>query len=216
MAIIPPFPFHQNPDSFDPAKEMPEALMVRPQLFFRVKLRPYAVTDESKDIPLELMFVSAFEKCDLTPHNPIQQAGMQMYYDPSPVPVLYVGHIKHALCRVSLMPVFLNGNDTPTIPNNREIIQKKTSEYPYGRYDTFTGRGSSRTKVLGSKLYEINFFLWQYAKGTRRTQPFSEVLESRRQHKSAILEKRKKTRVSRKRPRKEATDSDSDSESDSD
>jgi hypothetical protein len=212
MAIIPPSPFHENPDSFNPAQEMSNALMVRPQLFFRVKLRPYAVLNAQSDISLELMFVSAFEKCDLTPYNPIQQAGMQMYYDPSPVPVLYVGHIKHALCRVPLMPVFLNGNDTPTIPSNRDIILKKTLEYPYGRYDTFTGRGASKAKVLGSRLYEINFFLWQYAKGTKRTQPFSEVLESRRQHKSAILEKRKRVHLARKRPREEPAESDSESD----
>ena len=198
MAIIPPFPYHNNPDIFDPIKEMSSSLKVRPQLFFRLQLKPYGSSDLSSFIPLELMFVSAFAECDLTPDHPLQTAGMEMFYDPSPQPILYVGHVKDALCRLSVMPVFVNGNDTPTIPNDPKLIAKKKKLFPHGKYDTYAGK----TKVPGSKLYEINYFLWQYAKGHKRSQNFDEVLDCRKQHEIAFQERRKQRILKQKQSRK--------------
>jgi hypothetical protein len=135
---------------------MDQSWKVRPQLFFRVTLRPIdaAASDSSSDIPLELIYFSLFEPLNVTPQHPLQKAGVEMLYEPSPVPCVYVGFIKHTLCRVPLMPCFLHGNETPTIPIS---YRAKKNLFPHGRVDG--------PRTPGSKVYEVNQFLWQYGKG---------------------------------------------------
>jgi hypothetical protein len=69
---------------------------------------------------------------------------------------------------------------------------------PHEKNDTYVGRN----KVPGSKLYEINYFLWQYAKGHKRSQNFDEVLEIRKGNELASQGKRKQRILKQKESRK--------------
>ncbi len=97
---------------------------VRPQLFFHCTLRPigtvagsYNSSDE--DIPLDLIFFSPFEELRLRTAGIMESKGIHRVYEPSPVPALYVGRVEDLLCRVPLIPCFLDiggsecGRDRP-------------------------------------------------------------------------------------------------------
>ena len=67
------------------------------------------------DIQVQLVFYSTFEPVDLPGGGPLEAVGVQKLYKPSPTPILDVGLA--VLGRVPLMPLFLLGNSTPTIPH---------------------------------------------------------------------------------------------------
>ena len=46
----------------------------------------------------------------------MESKGIHRVYEPSPVPTLYVGRVEDLLGRVPLIPRFLDGNATSTIP----------------------------------------------------------------------------------------------------
>ena len=117
-----------------------------------------------RDILLQLMFFSRFLKCCLTPDHPLTKAGHQMVYAPSPQPVVHVGHIGHALCRVPLMPCFLDGNSTPTIPQKYNRDQNR--KFKHGQVDTRTTRGGN--------LYEINQWMLTYGRPKLREMSYEE------------------------------------------
>ena len=187
MLVAPPFPFHLDPDHFDINTQYKEAWKVRPELFFRCKIRPLE-SDGSKslnsqrDIPLQLMFYSKFKECNLTPNHPLQRAGNEMIFEPMPVPILHVDHVRHALCRVPLMPCYLHGNSTPTIPP--EIHR---SLYPDGQCDN-----AARP---GSRLYEVNHFMWSYGrpKTSLRSESFSDSEKRKLEQMKETVKKRAKT-----------------------
>ena len=113
--------------------------------FFHCQIRPLnpdgtMCERADRDIPLQLMFFSRFLKCCLTPDHPLTKTGHQMVYERSPEPVVDVGHIRHALCRVPLMPCFLDGNSTPTIPQSYNRNQAR--KFKHWQADTRTTIGS--------------------------------------------------------------------------
>ncbi len=63
--------------------------------------------------------------------------------------------------RVQLMPLFLAGNSTPTIPP--KYSQHKRSGFPVGTCDTAAADGRR-----GSNMYEVNQWLWQFGHGKQR------------------------------------------------
>jgi hypothetical protein len=109
-----------------------------------------------------------------------------MVYEPSPDPVVHVGHIGHALCRVPLMPCFLDGNSTPTIPQS--YSREQARKFKYGQADTRT--------TVGSKLYEINQWMLTYGRPKLREMSYEEGQEEK---KRKFEETVKVRRVSRKR-----------------
>ena len=182
MLVAPPFPFHLDPDHFDLNTQYKEAWKVRPELFFRCKIRPLSPDgtkslNSETDIPLQLMFYSKFNECKLTPHHPLQKAGNEMIFEPMPVPVLHVDHVRHALCRVPLMPCFVHGNDTPTIPRGfaRNL-------YPDGQADT-----ASRP---GSRLYEVNHFMWSFGRPKERNESVSDLKKRKMETMKETVKKR--------------------------
>ena len=75
MLVIPPFPYHTQPDAFDPkdSEEWEDAWFACPELFFKCSIRPIGGSDTgTEDIELELMFYRQFPKFDrpLTPEHP--------------------------------------------------------------------------------------------------------------------------------------------------
>jgi hypothetical protein len=86
---------------------------------------------------------------------------VQKYYEPTKTPTFYVGQVSNVLGRVPLMPLFLLGNATPTIPYKLRKYQR--NRFPYGR--TNTAQESCRR---GSNVYELNAWLWQFWRGKPR------------------------------------------------
>ena len=76
------------------------------------------------DIPLDLVFFSSFEDLCLHLTGTMESNGVRKLYEPSPVPTLYVGRIQDLLWRVPLIPCFLDGNSTSTIPHKYASRQK--------------------------------------------------------------------------------------------
>ena len=184
MVVIPPFPFHNAPDEFDTKSAFHKAWKVRPFLFFRCKIRPLEASGSDSDIALQLMFFSRFFPCDLTKQHPLQKAGSEMLYDPSPEPHLFVGHIHHALGRVPLMPCFLDGNTTPTIPKSQR--EQKRTKFPWGQADNPRG--------LGSKLYEVNNFMWEFGRPKKREMSFEAAQAMRKKRQDEAVKKRVSTK----------------------
>ena len=63
--------------------------------------------------------------------------------------------------RVPLIPLFLAGNSTPTIPH--KYSKHKSFGFPMGNCDTAAAAG-----LCGSNVYEVNPWLWQFGRGKPR------------------------------------------------
>ncbi len=63
--------------------------------------------------------------------------------------------------RVPLIPLFLAGNTTPTIPH--QYSQHKRSGFPVGSCDSAAEDGRR-----GNNAYEVNPWLWQFGRGKQR------------------------------------------------
>ena len=139
MATIPPHPHYIGPRDaqYDVAASIsdPDSMwIVRPQLYFSCTLRPLnAAVDRynnsSDDIPLDLVFFSAFEDLLLRMTGTMESRGVRKLYEPSPVPTLYVGRVEDVLGRVPLFPCFLDGNLTSTIPHKYAARQGLDFEF---------------------------------------------------------------------------------------
>jgi hypothetical protein len=63
--------------------------------------------------------------------------------------------------RVPLIPLFLAGNSTPTIPH--KFSKQKGSGFPMGCSDLAASDGR-----CGSSVYEVNTWLWNFGSGKPR------------------------------------------------
>ena len=141
MLTIPPYPFVGE------SSEVPldQCWVVRPRLFFSCHLRPRGArlprranyTYGHDDIQVQLVFYSTFEPMVLPIGGPMDAMGVQKLYEPSPTPILYVGLVADVLGRVPLMPgimpLFLLGNSTLTIPH--QLSQHRGARFPHGLAD---------------------------------------------------------------------------------
>ena len=168
VITVPPHPFVLPVD--DPSEvPLEECWMARPQLFFTCFLRPVDGRPPKRamdtygpdDIRADLVLFSTFEDLDLPGSGPMETRGVTKYYEPSPTPILYVGPISNVLGRVPLMPLFLHGNSTPTIPH--EFRHLNRSKFQYGCADA---SGESGRK--GSNVYEVNLWMWEFGRGKPR------------------------------------------------
>jgi hypothetical protein len=93
--------------------------------------------------------------------GPMEDAGVIKLYEPSPPPCRYVAMAETMVGRVPLIPLFLAGNSTPTIPHM--FSKRKDSGFPHGCADPATADGRR-----GSNVYEVNHWLWQVGRGKPR------------------------------------------------
>jgi hypothetical protein len=112
---------------------------------------------------VSLVYFSTFEPIDLTPDSIMQQAGVPMLYDSASnqrLPCLYICPMANVLGRAPLIPCFIGGNSHPTIPCRFKDDQHIGHASP----DTQSrwGRGN------GSRLYEVNIWMWRYGRGRPR------------------------------------------------
>jgi hypothetical protein len=111
-------------------------------------------------IRVDLVLFSMFEDLDLG-SGLMEARGIQKCYDPSLTPILYVGPISNGLGRVPLMPLFLHGNSTPTIPHELRHLQHSKS--PHCCTDAADESGRK-----GSNVYEVNQWMWEFGRGKPR------------------------------------------------
>jgi hypothetical protein len=111
--------------------------IVWPQLYFLCTLRPLNAAvpvdrynNSSEDIPLDLVFFSAFEDLLLRITGIMENHRVRKLYEPSPVPTLYLGKVEDILGRVLLFPGFLDGNITSTIPY--KYAARQSRDFAFG------------------------------------------------------------------------------------
>ena len=144
-------------------------MYARPQLFFQCHLRPtggrppknpsYKIGTD--DLLFNLVFFSTFEELTLPIHGPMEDAGVLKLYEPGPIPCLYVAPVDHVVGRVPLIPLFLAGNSTPTIPH--KFSKRKGTGFPLGCADPAASAGRR-----GCNVYEVNTWLWIFGRGKPR------------------------------------------------
>jgi hypothetical protein len=115
------------------------------------------------DLCYTLVFFNTFEVLDLPIKGPMEDAGEVKLYKPSPTPCLYVAPspAENMVGKVPLIPCFLAGNSTPTIP--RKFSKHRDSGFPFGCADS-----AAVDARLGSNVYEVNQWLWQFGRGKPR------------------------------------------------
>jgi hypothetical protein len=91
----------------------------------------------------------------------MEDVGVIKLYEPSPTPCLNVAYVQNMVGRVPLIPLFLAGNSTPTIPHM--FSKLKDSGVLYGCADAAATDGRR-----GSNVYEVNPWLWQFGRGKSR------------------------------------------------
>ena len=208
LATIPPY-LHYICDrgaDYDVASSIsdPDSMwIVRQQLFFSCTLRPLNAAKDRynsspEDIPLDLVFFSAFEDLRLRTTSTMESNGIRKVYEPSPVPTLYVGRAEDLLGRVPLFPCFLDGNTTSTIPYKYAARQKQAFEFGCANCQ---GQASRR----GSHVYEINTWLWNFGRPQPRVGGLSvaKTERIRRQSRSETSRRAWETRQARKRAAEE-------------
>jgi hypothetical protein len=113
-----------------------------------------------------LGFFSAFEDLCLRTAGTMEANGIKKVYEPSPLPTLYVGRAEDLLSRVPLIPCYLDGNATSTIPHKYNSRQKDS-------FECGCADGAGPTSRRGSHVYEINTWLWNFGRPQPRVGGFS-------------------------------------------
>ena len=123
----------------------------------------------------------------------MEDSGVVKLYEPSPTPCLYVAPAENMRGRVPLVPLFLAGNATPTIPHL--YSKRKDSGFPAGCADAASVDGRR-----GSNIYEVNPWLWQFGRGKPRLGGLS--VEDTQERKAAASAERRLRAVETRRRRK--------------
>jgi hypothetical protein len=91
------------------------------------------------------VFFNTFEALALPITGPMEDAGVIKLYEPSPTPCLYVAPVENMESRVPLIPLFLAGNSTPTIPHM--FSKRKDSGFPFGCADAAAADGRRGSNI---------------------------------------------------------------------
>jgi hypothetical protein len=178
LALVAPYPFRVEPlEDFDPLTDFDmtggdDVWFARPQLFFSCTLCPTGqMENKSSHREVSLVFFSTFEPISLTPDSCMQKNGIPMLYEraPSQIPTLYVCPVENVLGRVPMIPCFLRGNTNNTIPYSlRYHIPDEAAAD--SRHDSGTG----------SRLFEVNVWMWNYGRAFPRKIPVADAEAMRR------------------------------------
>ena len=107
--------------------------------------------------------------------------------------------IRHILCRVPLMRLYLEGSVQTTILHS--LAGDKAAYFEYGCADR-AGRDGIGS---GSRLFEINVHLWQYGRLQPRTMSVQERLDRKAARMTVTNEKRKETTARNKNEKRKET-----------
>ena len=140
---------------------------------------------------VSLVYFSTFEPIDLTPDSIMQQAGVPMLYDSASnprLPCLYICLVANVLGRAPVIPCFIGGNSHPTIPHSFKDDRRLGS----------ASADTQRDKGNGSRLYEVNIWMWRYGRDRPRIMMVS-IVEAERIRAERISESRTRAAERRKR-----------------
>ena len=185
---------------------MDHVMFGRPILFFSVvfqPLKPDSAALQKEPFKCNLVYFSAFEELNLPSEagSVTQQAGNRMLYEPGPwsesnaqsrQPILHVGYAEDVLCRAPLVPCFLDGSSSPTIPASK---RREQAHFPHGRCDSQLGEGSL--------VYEVSMTHWHFGRGKARFMSVDEAEAKRYERRSEGRKKAAETRKRKKRSSKE-------------
>ena len=198
-----PLPYRDieiDPDEFNIIEDMDQVMFGRSELIFKVTLKRYIVaanhsiiTSEEDTLEIPFIFFSAFERVILDDSDSLHRMGkIILLYAPGPLqalePIMHVGFLSHVLCRVPLVPCYMDGNEHPTIPR----CFSRSSRVQHGRADIYESSGD------GSRLYEVNMWMWKFGRGMPRSRT---VAETERLRASFAIAKRVLQQKTRKRNR---------------
>jgi hypothetical protein len=111
--------------------------------------------DTSFHREVSLVLFSTFEPISLTPDSCMQKNGIPMVYerDASQLPTLYVCTVENVLGRAPLLPCYLKGNLHKTIPCilRHHVLAGAAAD---SRQDSWTG----------SRLFDVNIWMWCYGR----------------------------------------------------
>jgi hypothetical protein len=145
------------------------------------------------DLSYYLVFFSTFEELTLTIKGPMEDARVIKLHEPSPTPCPYVAMAENMVGRAPLIPLFLAGNSTPTIPHM--FSKRKDSGFPYSCADSAAADGRR-----GSDVYEVNPWRWQFGRGKPRLGGLT--VKETTQGKKAACDERIKRALDTRRHRK--------------
>ncbi len=107
------------------------------------------------------------------------------------------GAAQNMVGRAPLIPCFLAGNPTPTIPHMfRQFSKRRDSGFPFGCADSAAADGRR-----GNNVYEVNLWLWQFGRAVTASSAWV-VCRSNRLWQGRGLSSRHGTRRQRRRHRK--------------
>jgi hypothetical protein len=197
VCLVAPYPYGpRTADQFNVKTDMDlsgEGLLwyARPQLFFNCTVAPVGQLEcKARHTELSLVFFSTFEPIKLTPNSVMQRNGVPMFFDSASstnLPSLYICRAENVLGRVPLMPCYISGNTHPTLPHRFGDRAGATA-------DSSVGRGN------GSRLYELNLWMWRYGRGQPRKITVEEAEQRRRER---LTDARKRAVQTLKRRREE-------------
>ena len=178
LCLVAPYPFRLEPlEDFDPLSDFDmtggdDVWYARPQLFFSCTLCPTGqMGDKGSHREVSLVFFSTFEPIDLGRDSVLQRNGIPMLYEraASQLPTLYVCPVENVLGRVPLSPCYMMGNKHNTIPYalRYEVPEGAAAE---SRLDSGTG----------SRLFEVNIWMWRYGRAFPRKVSVKDAEEMRR------------------------------------
>ena len=177
----------QAPEDFDPSADFDitgEGVIwyVQPELFFTCALcRAGHQEDFVSHTEVSLVFFSTFEPITLSPDHVMQaEKEVPMLYKNSErdLPTLYVCPVGNVLGRAPLTPCYMSGNTHPTIP------------YCFRGKNLGGAKADSRPdNGTGSKLFEVNIWLWRYGRSLSRKISVEAAEEMRRKR---IVDTRRK------------------------
>ena len=182
VVVLAPYPNNPNPvESFNIKTDFDltgDGLVwyARPQLFFNCTLCPTgfkASVNGGSHKEVSLVYFSTFEPIDLTPDSIMQRAGVPMLYDSASnphLPCLYICPVANVLGRAPLILCFIGSNSHPTIPHSF----KDNWGLGSASADTQRDRGN------GSRLYEVNIWMWCYGRDHPRMVSIAEAERIRR------------------------------------
>ena len=107
--------------------------------------------------------------------------------------IRYVAPVENMVGRIPLIPCFLDGNATPTIPH--KYSKNRSAGFPMGCADAAAADGRR-----GSNVYEVNTWLWQFGRGKPRLGGLTidETFDRQEAARKASDVRRKETRGRRK------------------
>jgi hypothetical protein len=150
---------------------------------------------------LHQSLLGTFEPINLPIDSVMKRKGVPMfYYSASSTnlprqPSLYLCRAENVLGRVPMMPCFVGGNSTPTRPH-------RFGDSDGAVADTSVGRGN------GSRLYELNLWMWLYGRGQPQHVTEAEA-EQRRKKRTRDARRRSAATLKRRREEREPADDDS-------